>query len=63
MKIKLPTFRRPALGASQMTSTGTMTSEPIVMGGAGDRMRLFSRRLRGAAGYVALFVVVFFVFV
>jgi len=63
MKIKLPTFRRPALGASQMTSTGTMTPEPIVMGGAGDRMRLFSRRLRGAAGYVALFVVVFFVFV
>ena len=63
MKIKLPSFRRPSPGASQMTSTGTMTSEPIVMGGAGDRMRLISRRLRGAAGYVALFVVVFFVFV
>ncbi len=63
MKIKLPTFRRPAPRAPQMTSTGTMTSEPIVMGGAGDRMRLLSRRLRGAAGYVALFIVVFFVFV
>ena len=32
-------------------------------GAAGDRMRLWSRRLRGAAGYVALFTVVFFVFV
>ena len=62
MKIKLPNFRR-APAPPQMTSTGTLTSESIVMGGAGDRMRLWSRRLRGAAGYVALFTVVFFVFV
>ncbi len=70
MKIKLPNFRLgrgptagPSLLGPQVTSTGTLTSEPVVLGAAGDRMRLWSRRLRGAAGYVFLFIVVFFVFV
>ena len=64
MKIQLPNVRRGGgAPAAQRSSGGTMTSEPVVIGGAGDRMRLLSRRLRGAAGYVALFLAVFFVFV
>jgi type II secretion system protein N len=64
VKIKLPEFRFGRAAASPgPTPTGTLTSEPVAMGGAGDRMRLLSRRLRGAAGYVALFIAVFFVFV
>ena len=64
MKIKLPSFRfgRGASGPSGPAPGGTLVAEPA-MGGAGDRMRLLSRRLRGAAGYVFLFIVVFFVFV
>ncbi|MBK7830462.1 type II secretion system protein GspN [Nannocystis sp.] len=64
MKIKLPAFRfgRGASGPSGPAPGGPLVAEPA-MGGAGDRMRLLSRRLRGAAGYVFLFIVVFFVFV
>ncbi len=64
MKFKLPAFRfgRAASGPSGPAPGGTLVAEPA-MGGAGERMRLLSRRLRGAAGYVFLFVVVFFVFV
>lgn len=64
MKIKLPTFRlgRSAAGPSSVSPGGTLTAEPAI-GGAGDQLRLLSRRVRGAAGWVAFFLAVFFVFV
>ena len=64
MKIKLPTFRlgRSAAGPTSVSPGGTLTAEPAI-GGAGDQLRLLSRRVRGAAGWVAFFLAVFFVFV
>ncbi len=60
MKIKLPSFRS---GPSPVASPGgTLTAEPAI-GGAGNQLRLLSRRVRGAAGWVAFFLAVFFVFV
>jgi type II secretion system protein N len=60
MKIKLPSFR--AGSAPVASPGGTLTAEPA-MGGAGNQLRLLSRRVRGAAGWVAFFMAVFFVFV
>jgi type II secretion system protein N len=73
MKIKLPAFRlgrgpsapsgpSGSSGPSMVSPSGTLTAEPA-MGGAGDQLRLLSRRVRGAAGWVAFFLAVFFVFV
>ena len=73
MKIKLPAFRlgrgsgSPSgssgpSGPSMVSPSGTLTAEPA-MGGAGDQLRLLSRRVRGAAGWVAFFLAVFVVFV
>ncbi|MBL9106026.1 MAG: type II secretion system protein GspN [Myxococcales bacterium] len=73
MKIKLPSLPKlqlrrspdptPSMSASGMRAVPPSSPEPVGVGGFGDRLRLVNRRLRGAAGYVFLFVVVFFVFV
>lgn len=68
MKIRLPNLPRlsemrkagPTPGAG---APGADPAGPVVIGGMGDRMRLYSRRLRGSAGWVFLAVFVFFTFV
>lgn len=68
MKIRLPnlpTLRRSGAAPATPTPTipGAAAPAPVVIGGFGDRMRLLSRRLRGAAGWVFLALAVFIVFV
>lgn len=71
MKIKIPSFPKlrrepdpiPSTSASGMRVGQPAPAEAVVIGGFGDRLRLVNRRVRGAAGYVILFIAVFFVFV
>lgn len=66
MKIRLPNLpslrRTPAASAPAPTVTAA-APPPVPVGGFGERLRLLSRRTRGAAGWVALAFAVFVVFV
>ncbi|MDC0719277.1 type II secretion system protein GspN [Nannocystis bainbridge] len=65
MKIRLPSLTSLRRGGDLPgpPPSGTMIAQPTPIGGFGDRMRLFSRRLRSSAGWVFLAVFVFFAFV
>ena len=67
MKIRLPNLpsmrRSAATPAAAPTPAGPGAPAPVAIGGVGDRLRLMSRRLRGAAGWFFLALAVFLVFV
>ncbi|MCY0992340.1 type II secretion system protein GspN [Nannocystis sp. ILAH1] len=66
MKIRLPNLANLRRGGdlpAAPPASGTMVAPAAPIGGFGDRMRLFSRRLRSSAGWVFLAVFVFFAFI
>ncbi len=68
MKIRLPSLPNLRGGAVKPAAPTPAPATPggpapVTIGGFGDRMRLLSRRLRGAAGWVFLAFAVFLVFV
>ena len=63
MKIKLPSMPRFGRGAPPPPPPFSPASTVTAPVERGDRMRFLARRLRGVAGYVFLFIAVFFVFV
>src|SRR5690606_8150043 len=67
VKIRLPSLPRLADlrggSAAPAAPAASPTAAPLPSAGLADRMRLYSRRLRGAAGWVFLAVFVFFTFV
>lgn len=64
MKIRLPSLANLRGGGSPPPPPVALDpTAPVPVGSFGDRMRLYSRRLRGAAGWVFLAVFVFLTFV